>query len=204
MQCFKNEIISLFKDKQFLEEAINYSNEQLTEFILAKRYDSIRDAGKKLSSTMTKNNRCEKCTLILPCKHYTGEKTISFAIQSNLSDNTFDMQEYGRGSFKALLNQSIDPKKERNRLKLLEELHNYKEKKINLEKNKIEENNKKLKVQEAKDQRGKINNGNLCDSVRSTNRKRNIKIKKIKRLPSPDKFKERMDEIDSILETQKG
>lgn len=202
MKCFKNEIVSLFKDKQFLEEAINYSNEQLTEFILAKRHDSIRDAGKKLSSTMIKNDRCPKCTLPLPCKHYAEERKKSFAVQSNVGDNVFGAQDEGRSSFKALFEQYIDPKKEKKRLKLLEELHNYKERKIKLEKTKIEENvNRKLKVQEFKEQRGKANNGSLSNSIRSTTR--NIKIKRIKRLPSPDKFKEKMDEIDSILETQK-
>ncbi|OMJ65743.1 hypothetical protein SteCoe_37691 [Stentor coeruleus] len=202
MQCFKNEIISLFKDKQFLEEAANYSNEQLTKFILAKRYDSIRDAGNKLSSTLSKNNRCPKCTLPLPCKHYIKEKTNSFTVLSNEGNNAFNIQDEGRSSFKTLFEQYIDPKKEKKRLKLLEELHKYKEKKFNLEKTKIEENaNRKLKVKEFKELKGKANNGSLSNSVRSTSR--NIKIKRIKRLPSPDKFKEKMDEIDSILETQK-
>ena len=213
MKTFKNEIHSLFQNKFLLEEAIGYNKEKLTDFIVAKRKENIWNLSNISKEDLVRNGRCPKCTLIIPCKHYENpvsveeiKKILPEQIETLYTDESFPQSPIIPMIYK-------DPSKEKKRLKVLDDIKTFREKKMNDELNLIKEQEVKKSQEEVTEKVKEIKRKRYLDNQKKKLRlykeeknnngvSKSVKCNRIRKKSKECKFNSRMKEIDSMLLSQ--
>ena len=65
------------------------SKEEIWKTLETKRFDLLKDAAVNLQSDMLYNNRCPKCTLQPPCRHYRTVDEILHEAQNFIQSKAF-------------------------------------------------------------------------------------------------------------------
>ena len=58
------------EERDLINLSANLSKEEIWEKLEQKRFQQLKKAAVNLQSELIFNNRCPKCTLVPPCKHY--------------------------------------------------------------------------------------------------------------------------------------
>jgi hypothetical protein len=217
MQTFKKEVQMLFSNKEIFEEAIQFPREKLCEMIIQKRKDQLSKASLQLQSCLQRQGRCPTCTLPTPCKHTnTTFLTIPTPLPSEKNSARTPESTTNRSPF---LITYKEPEKVKKRLKVMEELQKYREMKLKneilrIEENKEEEKKEKIRVKSQELKRKKyFEIQKMKLKVFREKKKRKERKEQERECRSSfrinqrkyrdmGKFRNRMDEIDSLLETQ--
>ena len=218
MENFLSEIHSLFEDRVLLEQVIGYDTEDLTKMIINQRKNNLRNYAENSKNFLINKGRCPICTLIIPCKHYqeclSSKSQSPFLIENKERQTSFTPDSCLM--LQSFPSQFKNQKLEKKRLKLLKDLENFREKKINSEINKI----KQTESQKLKDiENEKLNNMKRKKYAEIQRKKvaeykeqkirkslendtKQIKIRKPRKISQPSKFKSKIEEIDAMLTTQ--
>lgn len=223
MKNFKDQIYSLFQNDKSFEDAIEYSKEQIADIIISKRKQDLAHSSEQLKRFLVKDGRCPVCTLIIPCNHNETpvklDEINTFVYPSN--EVCYSPKVYISEDFSSFLKNH---KKEKKRLKILNEIEKYKEEKFNkelsqaqmVENQKIQQENirkledakrkrhtetLKKKITEFKEQKMKKNYPQQ-KIIKNKQFSKLSKLKKLRKSLTPYKLKSRIEEIDNMLSTQ--
>jgi hypothetical protein len=82
--------IILDKDeRELVKKGDDVTKEEMWELLENKRFENLKDSAINLQGDLLYNNRCPKCTLFPPCKHYENQNHLLSEAQKLISSNNF-------------------------------------------------------------------------------------------------------------------
>lgn len=211
MKWLKTETYLMFAEKEALENAVGLDEEKLTKLIVDKRKENIAKAAVEKSKTLCKEGRCPVCTLPVPCRHFLKKDLIETEENIEVTPKPKCISP-----LQHLLNYCENPKKEKKRIKLLDDIEKFREKKIHeeIQMIKAEENKKTDELMKSKQKEQKrqkyleMQKKKIADykeaQLRSSSDSvmKPIRVRRVQTPIKPSKFHVKFEEIDVILSTQ--
>lgn len=82
--------ILLDKDeRELVKKGDDVTKEEMWELLENKRFEKLKDSAINLQGDLIFNQRCPKCTLIPPCKHYDGPDELNNDAGTYLASSNF-------------------------------------------------------------------------------------------------------------------
>lgn len=214
MKWLKTEAYQMFTEKEALENAVGLDEEKLTKLIVDKRKENIAKTAVEKAKALWKEGRCPVCTLPVPCRHFLRKDLIE--TEENIEKNEITQKPNCVSPLQHLPNYCENPKKEKKRIKLLNDIEKFREKKIHeeIQMIKAEENKKNDEIRKSKQKEQKrqkyleMQKKKIADykeeQLRSSSDSviKPIRVRKIQTPIKPSKFHVKFEEIDVILSSQ--
>ena len=82
--------IILDKDeRELVKKGDDVTKEEMWDLLETKRFERLKDSAINLQGDLLYNNRCPKCTLYPPCKHYESQEHLLSDVGNYLTSNNF-------------------------------------------------------------------------------------------------------------------
>lgn len=82
--------ILLDKDeRELVKKGEGVTKEEMWELLENKRFEKLKDSAVNLQGDLIFNNRCPKCTLMPPCKHYESQDELNSDASNYILSSNF-------------------------------------------------------------------------------------------------------------------
>ena len=76
-------------ERKLVKKGDEVTKEEMWELLENKRFENLKSSAVNLQGDLIFNNRCPKCTLVPPCKHFSSVEEIAAEAQRMLTQKQF-------------------------------------------------------------------------------------------------------------------